>query len=133
MIDTPFIDFPARLAAGKADNVVCKFRISGHIAENLTFTFRAGFPNKTGGVTYFGDQIDVPVNSGAANSKPQEKAGGPGGAGGSITPGGGGGFGSGAGVGGTSIVAKGISGGNVGGGNPPPVAGIKKMLTKEEY
>ena len=122
MIDTPFIDFPARLAAGRADNVVCKFRISGHIAENLTFTFRAGFPNKTGGVTYFGDQIDVPVNSGAANSKPQEKAGGPGGAGSSITPGGDAGAG---------VRATGISGANVGGGNPPPVPGIKKMLSKE--
>jgi hypothetical protein len=133
LIDTPFIDIPAKLAPGGAGNVICKFRISENIGENLTFTFRAGFPNKTGGVTYFGDRIDILVNSGTQNSKPQEKAGGLGGAGGSITPGGGGGFGSGAGVGGTSIVAKGISGGNVGGGNPPPVAGIKKMLTKEEY
>jgi hypothetical protein len=70
LIDTPFIEIPARLAPGRADNVNCKFRISGDIAENLTFTFRAGFPNKTGGVTYFGDPIEVPVNSGAANSKP---------------------------------------------------------------
>jgi hypothetical protein len=71
LIDTPFIDIPARLAPGKADNVNCKFRISGHIAETIKFTFRAGFPNKTGGVTYFGDSIEVLVNSGAAHSRPE--------------------------------------------------------------
>ena len=129
MIDTPFIEFPARLAPTKGDNVICKFRSSGRIAENLTFTFRAGFPNKTGGVTYFGDPIEVLVNSGAASSKPEEKRGGPVGVSGGITPGGG----VGGGVSGTSVAAKGISGGNVGGGNPPPAPGSKKMLTKEEY
>jgi len=70
LIDTPFIDIPARLAPGKADNVNCNFRIREDIAKNLSFTFRAGFPNKTGGVTYFGDPIEVPASSGAANSKP---------------------------------------------------------------
>lgn len=118
MIDTPFIDFPARFVPGRADNVICKFRISGHIAENLTFTFRAGFPNKTGGVTYFGDPIEVPVNSGAASSKPEEIKSAPGGASAKITPGGGV-----TGSGGTSVAAKSISGGNIGGGNPPPVPG----------
>ena len=110
----------------------CKFRISGHVAENLTFTFRAGFPNKTGGVTYFGDPIEVPINSGAPISKPEEKKGVPVDASSKITPGGGVGGGV-TGSGGASVAAKGISGGNVGGGNPPPVPGSKKILTKEEY
>jgi len=115
--------------------VICKFRISGHIAENLTFTFRAGFPNKTGGVTYFGDPIDIPVSKGAPISKPLEKAGGLGNdsvsrgptpSGDSIPSSGGGSV-----SGGASSGARGIGGSNF--SNPPPVPAPKKILTKEEY
>jgi hypothetical protein len=133
LIDTPFIEFPAKLAPAAGANIVLKFRISGHIAENLTFTFRAGFPNKTGGVTYFGDPIDIPVNKGAPISKPLEKAGGGlGNASGVPTPIGdsipnsSGGVNASAGAG-----TRGISGGND--SNPPPVTAPKKMLKKEEY
>ena len=111
----------------------CRFRIPEHIVENHTFTFRAGFPNQSGGVTYFGDQIDIPVNSGAAISKPVDNKGGLEGGSVRITPSGVGGSGF-SGSGYASVGARDISGGNFGGGNPSPfVAGSKKMLTKEEY
>ena len=50
---------------GGAGEVICKFRISGLIAESVTFTFSEGFPNKPGGFSYFRDPIDIPVNQGA--------------------------------------------------------------------
>ena len=82
----------------------------------------------TGGVTYFGEPINIPVNSGAAISKPEEKKGGIGGASAGITPSGGGGSGV-SGNGGAKVGARDISGGNVGGGNPPYVPGSRIMLT----
>ena len=81
-------------------------------------------------MTYFGDPINIPVNSGAAISKPEEKKGGIGVASAGITPSGGGGV---SGNGGARVGARDISGGNVGGGNPLYVQGSRKMLTKEEY
>ena len=52
-------------ANGGAGEVICKFRISGHIAETVTFTFSEGFQYKPGDVSYFRDPIDIPVNQGA--------------------------------------------------------------------
>jgi hypothetical protein len=43
-------------------------RYPSHISEKASVTFKAGFPNPSGGVTYFGDKIDIVVGPSNAAS-----------------------------------------------------------------
>ena len=49
--------------------VACKLTMPYRISENATVTLRAGFPNSTGGVTYFGEKIDVIIGPSNASDK----------------------------------------------------------------
>lgn len=56
------ITFPSRMAPGTSqNNFACKLRYPYQISEKATVSLRAGFPNPSGGVTYFGDKIDVVI------------------------------------------------------------------------
>jgi len=55
------IAFPARIAPSSTQNFAFKLRYPYQISEKATVTFRAGFPNSSGGVTSFGDKIDVVI------------------------------------------------------------------------
>ncbi len=50
------------MPAGKTENLACRFRCPPHISETIV-TIRAGFPNASGGVTYFGEKIDIVIGS----------------------------------------------------------------------
>ena len=47
----------------------CKLIYPSHISEKATVTLRAGFPNSSGGVTFYGEKIDIVI--GAANATDQ--------------------------------------------------------------
>jgi hypothetical protein len=40
-----------------------KLRYPHQIYEKSNFIFSAGFPNSSGGVTYFGDHIDIVIDA----------------------------------------------------------------------
>ena len=64
------ITFPSRMAPGTSqNNFACKLRYPNQISEKATVSLRAGFPNASGGVTYFGDKIDVVI--GPSNASDQ--------------------------------------------------------------
>jgi hypothetical protein len=49
------------MAAGTSQQLACKLRWPLQIFEKVTVTFRAGFPNSSGGVTYFGEKIYIVI------------------------------------------------------------------------
>jgi hypothetical protein len=49
------------MASGTSQQLIFQLRYPPHISEKATVTLKAGFPNPSGGVTYFGEKIDVVV------------------------------------------------------------------------
>jgi hypothetical protein len=41
--------------------VPCKLIYPNHVSERSTVTLRAGYPNSSGGVTFFGEKIDIVI------------------------------------------------------------------------
>ena len=39
----------------------CKLIYPNHVSERSTVTLRAGYPNSSGGVTFYGEKIDIVI------------------------------------------------------------------------
>jgi hypothetical protein len=49
------------MAPGSSQKFEYQLRYPSDISERATVTLKAGFPNPSGGVTYFGEKIDVVI------------------------------------------------------------------------
>ena len=67
----------SRLASKSGKNLKLKFKSPSPIKGKFTVTFRQGFLNSTGGITFFGKEIQVTFNNDSATT--YEDPNGPGG------------------------------------------------------
>lgn len=61
------IAFPISMKPGESKIFAIKLRYPHQIYEKAYVIFSAGFPNSSGGVTYFGDHINILIDAFNAN------------------------------------------------------------------